>query len=92
MLNSSTNLVFCSTHDLELIDYLQKEYEYFHFEEAIEDNQLIFDYKLKKGSLNNTNAIKILEMNDFPNQITEEAKSLAGDFLKIKRITSAKNP
>ena len=91
-LNSSTNLVFCSTHDLELIDYLQKEYEYFHFEEAIEDNQLIFDYKLKKGSLNNTNAIKILEMNDFPNQITEEAKSLADDLLKIKRITIAKNP
>jgi len=90
-LNGSTNLVFCSTHDLELIDYLQKEYAYFHFEESIEGGQLIFDYQLKKGSLKNTNAIRILEMNNFPSQITEEAKSLAGDLFKIKSMTSAKN-
>jgi hypothetical protein len=87
-LNDETNLVFCSTHDLELIDYLQNEYEYFHFEETLEDDQLAFDYKLKKGSLNNTNAIRILEKNEFPNQITTEAKSLATELLKIKRITS----
>lgn len=89
-LDDRTNLVFCSTHDLELIDYLQQEYDYFHFEETTEDGQLTFDYKLKKGSLNNTNAIRILEMNDFPNQITAEAKSLAEELLKIKRITSDK--
>jgi hypothetical protein len=89
-LNDSTNLVFCSTHDLELIDYLQKEYEYYHFEETFEESQLTFDYKLKKGSLNNTNAIRILEMNNFPNQITEEAKSLALELMKIKRITNDK--
>lgn len=89
-LNDSTNLVLCSTHDLELIDYLQEEYEYYHFEETIEDGQLRFDYKLKKGSLNNTNAIRILEMNGFPMQITEEAKSLAVELLKIKRITGDK--
>ncbi|MEM9338416.1 MAG: DNA mismatch repair protein MutS [Bacteroidota bacterium] len=85
-LNGLTNLVFCSTHDLELIDYLQQEYNYFHFEETTEDGQLTFNYQLKKGSMNNTNAIRILEMNDFPNQITAEAKSLAGELLKIKRI------
>lgn len=89
-LNDRTNLVFCSTHDLELIDYLRQKYEYFHFEETIEDGQLTFDYKLKKGSLNNTNAIRILEINDFPSQITAEAKSLAEELLKIKRITRDK--
>lgn len=89
-LQDSTNLVICSTHDLELIDLLKQEYEYFHFEEAIDDDQLTFDYKLKKGSLNNTNAIRILEINDFPIKITEEAKSLAGELLKVKRITSDK--
>ena len=88
--NDSTNLVFCSTHDLELIDYLQKDYEYYHFEETIEGSQLTFDYKLKEGSLNNSNAIRILEMNDFPKQITEEAKSLAAEQLKLKRITNDK--
>lgn len=89
-LDDETNLVFCSTHDLELIDYLQQEYDYFHFVETIEDGQLTFDYKLKKGSLNNTNAIRILEMNEFPDQITTEAKTLAAELLKIKRITSDK--
>ncbi len=84
-LNSVTNLVLCSTHDLELIDYLQQEYKYYHFEEIIEEGQLTFDYKLKDGSLNNTNAIRILEINDFPSDITEEANYLANDLQKIKK-------
>jgi len=42
---------------------------------------------LKRGNLNNTNAIRILEINDFQNPITAEAKSLADELLKIKRIT-----
>jgi len=33
---------------------------------------------------------EILEMNGFPNQITEEAKSLASEIAKIKRITNDK--
>ncbi|MGB3468303.1 MAG: DNA mismatch repair protein MutS, partial [Cyclobacteriaceae bacterium] len=84
-LNGPRNLVFCATHDLELIDYLKHEYEYYHFEETIVDGRLVFDYQLKEGSLNNTNAIRILELNGFPVQITEEAKELAGELTKLKK-------
>lgn len=84
-LHDTTNLVFCSTHDLELIDYLQENYAYYHFEEQVVAGQLTFDYQLKKGSLSHTNAIRILEINNFPDQITEEANELAADLLKMKR-------
>jgi hypothetical protein len=90
-LNQPSNLVLCSTHDLELIDYLQEEYEYFHFEETIADDELIFDYKLKNGRLNHTNAIRILELNDFPEVLTNEAKSLAQKLLRIKNISKEGN-
>ncbi len=74
------NFVFVSTHDLELTELLHHEYNYFHFEEKVENNQLIFDYKLKNGMLKQTNAIKILEINQFPKDITDEAKKLAQRF------------
>ena len=83
-LNRKNNLVFCSTHDLELIDFLNKEYEYYYFEETIAKGQLFFDYKLQTGSMNNTNAIRILEMNNFPTALTEEAKDLSSKIAKQK--------
>jgi len=49
---------------------------------------LTFDYKLKDGILNNTNAIRILEINKFPKEITEEAIALAKQ-IQEKRITNA---
>lgn len=84
-LNQKNHIVFASTHDLELTEFLSNEYNYFHFEEHIEMDKLIFDYKLKPGQLTNTNAIKILEINNFPQNLTNEAKSIAEEFLKKKR-------
>lgn len=89
-LNDPTNLIICSTHDLELIDYLQEEYEFYHFVESIEEGQITFDYQLKKGDLKNTNAIRILEINGFPKVLTDEARSLAGELLKVKRMANEK--
>jgi len=76
-LNLEENLVFASTHDLELTEFLSKSYNYFHFAETIENGLLSFDYKLKDGKFTTTNAIRILEINNFPKEITEEAKALA---------------
>ena len=76
-LNHKQNLVFASTHDLELTEFLSDSYLYFHFSEIIENDLLTFDYKLKEGKFTSTNAIKILEINNFPKEITEEAKALA---------------
>lgn len=76
-LHCPNNLVAASTHDLELMNFLQEEYAFYHFAEHIKDNELIFDYQLKSGQLNQTNAIRILEINDFPASLTTEAKSIA---------------
>lgn len=80
-LNRGNSLVFVSSHDIELVELLNSSFNYYHFSETIEDEKLRFDYKLKDGKLTNTNAIKILEINKFPKEITEEAKGLA---LKIR--------
>ena len=42
------NMVFASTHDIELADLLAEEYELYHFCEQIEQNQLHFDYSWLK--------------------------------------------
>jgi hypothetical protein len=86
-LNREDNLVLASTHDLELTDYLMDSYNYYHFSDTIQNNLLSFDYKLKVGKLNHTNAIKILEINDFPDAVTKEAKMIAKEMIEKKRIT-----
>lgn len=87
-LHNHRNIVFCSTHDLELMDFLSDEYRYYHFSETIELEQLKFDYSLKEGRLQHTNAIRLLELNHFPERLTEEAKTLAHAMHQEKRLKS----
>ena len=64
-----------STHDLELTDLLKQEnFDLYHFSETIENNQLIFDHKIKPGKPQSGNAIKILELYDYPFEIIEDSK------------------
>ncbi len=65
-LNSGENIVIVSTHDIELADMLAREYDLYHFTETIEAGQLHFDFALKAGPLKTRNAIKILELSNYP--------------------------
>jgi len=76
-LTKENNLVFVSTHDIELADLLKDEYELYHFSEKVDHKTVAFDYKLKDGKLKNRNAIRILQINDYPESIIEEAIALA---------------
>lgn len=71
------NIVFVSTHDIELADLLKDEYELYHFSERVEDHSVDFDYKLKDGKLKNRNAIRILEINNYPDSVIQEAIELS---------------
>lgn len=74
-LNKINHIVLVSTHDIELTDLLEKEnYELFHFSEIIENEKLIFDHKLKEGKLKTRNAIKILELHEYPAEIITDAR------------------
>jgi DNA mismatch repair ATPase MutS len=72
-LSKAENIVFVSTHDIELADLLKDEYELYHFSEKVDNLTVDFDYKLKEGKLKNRNAIRILQINDYPEEIIEEA-------------------
>lgn len=75
-LNKNNHIIIVSTHDIELTDLLVKEnYELFHFNELIDNEELIFDHKLKEGKLNTRNAIKILELYKYPDEIITDARN-----------------
>lgn len=66
--------MFIATHDLELISSL-KHFENYHFSELIENDDMKFDYKLKKGPARSTNALEIIRIVGFPKEIYLEALS-----------------
>jgi len=69
-LSGHNHTVFVSTHDIELTELLEKEgYALYHFTEQVTNLDLNFDHKLKKGPLTTRNAIKILELHDYPKEI-----------------------
>lgn len=72
-LNSGNNIVLMATHDLELAEMLRNEFSLYHFSEQIEQMELLFDYKLKKGIMPHRNAIRILELYGYPAQTVNEA-------------------
>jgi DNA mismatch repair ATPase MutS len=46
-LAKKNNIVLFSTHDIELTEMLDKEYELYHFSETVKEKNVDFDYKLK---------------------------------------------
>jgi hypothetical protein len=82
-LNNESNIVFVSTHDIELAELLKDTYSLYHFSEQVDDKTVDFDFKLKEGKVKNRNAIKILEINDYPEQIITEAIELSKVLDKI---------
>lgn len=49
-------LVFLTTHDFELCEINKKEIKNYHFSEKYKDDKIIFDYKIKEGKCQTTNA------------------------------------
>jgi hypothetical protein len=79
-LSKGNHFVFVSTHDIELTALLENEFELYHFSESIERGQLVFDHKIKAGPLTTRNAIKILGMSDYPEEIITEANAIVSSF------------
>ncbi len=75
-------LCFAATHDVELTRLLADVYENYHFEEQIENNDILFPYKLLKGPANTRNAIKLLSMMGYPDELINNAEWMAGCFLQ----------
>jgi DNA mismatch repair ATPase MutS len=90
-LAKADNIVFVSTHDIELTDLLKDEYDLYHFSEVVNNKTVDFDYKLKEGRLKNRNAIRILQINDYPECIINEAIALSAELDSINGYLQKKD-
>lgn len=81
-LNKSNAICVAATHDIELTYLLEKEYDNYHFEEEITDDDIVFDYKLNKGRAKSRNAIKLLSLIGYEQNIVEKAHEKAENFVK----------
>jgi len=86
-LNKNDNLVVVSTHDIELADMLKGEYDLHHFTETIEDDTLHFDHTIKPGQVTTSNAIRILELSNYPTAIIKEARQISTALRTAKEIS-----
>lgn len=88
LLNKGNNIVFVSTHDIELADLLKNEYDLYHFSEVVDHKTVDFDYKLKKGKLKSRNAIRILQINNYPECVIKEAIEISEilDRNKVEKV------
>ena len=73
-------LPFAATHDIELSYILEDLYENYHFEEEVKEHEVVFNYLLKKGRVTTRNAIRLLEMTGYPENLSEEEKKAVADF------------
>ena len=82
-LNRGPHIVLVSTHDIELAELLDSDgYELHHFREEVVDGRLVFDYQLHTGPLTTRNAIRILELYDYPPELIAEAYAVQERLLK----------
>jgi DNA mismatch repair ATPase MutS len=85
---SGRSLVFASTHDLELSALLRNEFDSFHFSEVLTGDDARFDYLLKTGVSQSRNAIKLLILAGYPQEVTEQAKQFIADIEECQHPTN----
>ena len=79
----NNSMAFVASHDIELTTMFSDKVENLHFRENITENDEIeFDYTLYKGPSMTRNALKLLEVLDYPKEITENSKDALNYFLE----------
>lgn len=79
---TSNVICFAATHDIELTHILEEYFENYHFQEEVAENKVTFDYKLHNGRAVSRNAIKLLSMMGYKEEIIASATNNANQFLK----------
>lgn len=78
-------MCFAATHDIELTHILEDIYSNYHFEEEIMDNDILFSYELKAGRATSRNAIKLLSIIGYEENIIKKAEASAASFMLNNR-------
>ncbi len=73
-------LCFAATHDLELTELLKNDFDNYHFEEEVSENDILFNYMLRPGKARTKNAIRLLQLMGYDETIIESANKQAQYF------------
>jgi len=80
-LAKQNTLCFGATHDIELCQLLEQDYQMLHFTETItEDGQVVFDYLIRMGPTRTRNAIKLLGALGFDQALVDAANARASCY------------
>ena len=72
-LTRGLDMVIVATHDLELRDLLGDAYDTHHFREQVADDNLTFDYRIQSGPSSTRNAIALLKVMQYPDELVADA-------------------
>lgn len=81
-LSTSGVCCFAATHDIELTHLLEAEYDNYHFQEEIREGDVLFSYCLHQGRALTRNAIRLLQIIGFSEDVIKEAENMAARFTK----------
>ena len=94
-LSTPHTLCLAATHDAELCELMADAYDLAHFQETITDSNIQFDYHIKPGKATSRNAINLLRLMGFPDDMVQAAHSRADAYLhsgQWKEKTSTGGP
>ena len=73
---------YAATHDIELTTLLEDYYANYHFKEEVKDDDVIFNYRLYEGRATTRNAIRLLGILGFKEEIIDAAEKTAENFME----------
>ncbi|GGB06917.1 DNA mismatch repair protein MutS [Macrococcus hajekii] len=81
-LNDKPNVtLMTATHDIELTSMMTEAFDFYYFSETLtDDNDVTFDYLLKRGVTKTSNAIELMRIHQYPAQIYQRAKENVGQL------------
>lgn len=68
--------VLVATHDAGLVEKMNGKYDNYFFNHYISNNDICFEYRIRRGTGENSNAIALLSFLDFPSEIIWKAETL----------------
>lgn len=79
-LSGDNCLCIAATHDIELVSILKNHYGNYHFQESFLDNDIVFDYRIYPGKSTTRNAIKLLRLMGYSENVVASAEERAERF------------
>ncbi len=76
----SNCICICATHDIELAKILSSKVDNYHFQEFFDRDEINFDYRIYPGKATTRNAIKLLKILGYDEEIVDSAEKRAQLF------------